>query len=184
MNMAEETAVRKEWSTALSAALAPLRAGRPAESVERLRALLVRLTPDEAVRGRVLEALGRALFAGGAGQAAEAALRESVDLLRRSRGAASPEALGALQNLAHLLLEQGDLRQSAALGQEAVRLCEAAEGPRSPRLASALLHLSAACYRQRDFAGAEACLTRARDIFSLLLPGLWGSYPTARAAWC
>ncbi|MFC4677863.1 DUF4125 family protein [Desulfovibrio legallii] len=170
MNMAEETAVRKEWSTALSAALAPLRAGRPAESVERLRALLVRLTPDEAVRGRVLEALGRALFAGGAGQAAEAALRESVDLLRRSRGAASPEALGALQNLAHLLLEQGDLRQSAALGQEAVRLCEAAEGPRSPRLASALLHLSAACYRQRDFAGAEACLTRARDIFSVQSP--------------
>lgn len=130
MNMAEETAVRKEWSTALSAALAPLRAGRPAESVERLRALLVRLTPDEAVRGRVLEALGRALFAGGAGQAAEAALRESVDLLRRSRGAASPEALGALQNLAHLLLEQGDLAGKAQLWDK--RPCGCAKRPRDP----------------------------------------------------
>ncbi|SDF26826.1 DUF4125 family protein [Desulfovibrio legallii] len=170
MRMEKDPTAYGEWSGALSAALAPLRQGRAAESAALLRGLLERLAPDECARGRVLEALGRALFAQGEPQAAEAALRESVDLLRRSRGAASPEALAALQNLAHLLLERGDLAQSQALGQEAAELCAAAEGPQSPRLATALLHLSAAYYRQRDFAGAERCLTRARDIFSAQRP--------------
>lgn len=158
----------RHWNEELQAALGLLAQGRPEDSTAKLRTLLRSCENSPLHRGMVLEAIARALFAQRQGADALAALEESLALLGAAAGPSSPLTLGVMQNLAHLRLELGDIEGSAALGQEAVRACKAAFGERSPRVASALLHLSAAYYRKRDWHTAEEILLQARDIWEEL----------------
>ena len=156
------------WNEELQAALELLAQGRPEDCTAKLRTLLRTCENSPLCRGMILEGMGRALFAQRQGAEALAALEESLSLLRVGAGPSSPLTLGVMQNLAYLRLELGDIEGSAALGQEAVRGCEAAFGTRSARVASALLHLSAAYYRKKDWDAAEERLMLARGIWEEL----------------
>ena len=70
-----------------------------------------------------------------------------------------------LQNLCFALSESGATEESATVGEEAARLAVKLYGPESPELAGALLRLSAAPYKARDFASAEALILRAKAIW-------------------
>ena len=158
----------RHWNEELQAALELLAQGRPEDSTAKLRTLLRSCENSPLHRGMVLEAMARALFAQRQGAEALAALEESLALLGAAAGPSSPLTLGVMQNLAHLRLELGDIEASAALGQEAVRACKAAFGAQSPRVASALLHLSAAYYRKKDWHTAEDILLQAKGIWEEL----------------
>ncbi len=155
----------RHWNEELQAALELLAQGRPEDSTAKLRTLLRSCENSPLHRGMVLEAIARALFAQRQGADALAALEESLALLGVAAGPSSPLTMGVMQNLAHLRLEMGDFEGSAAMGQDAVKACESAFGAQSPQVASALLHLSAAYYRNKDWNTAEQCLLRARSIW-------------------
>lgn len=160
--------------------------GRAAEAERELEALAAAPWDEgpEAVRlhVHVLDALGRARFALGKPESGLAALRAAADALAAATGDETPGAPAfpagesgpasllplrcrALQNLCFALAESGAVAESAAVGEEAARLAEALFGPRSPELAGALLRLSAAPYRARDLAAAEALIRRAKAIW-------------------
>lgn len=153
------------WNEELQAALDLLAQGHPEDCTAKLRTLLRSCDNAPLCRAMAFEGLARALFAQRQAAEAVAALEESLALLGVAAGPSSPLTLGVMQNLAHLRLEMGDFEGSAALGQEAVKACESAFGAQSPRVASALLHLSAAYYRNKDWNTAEQCLLRARSIW-------------------
>lgn len=115
-----------------------------------------------------LDGLGRALFALRRPVEALDALEQSLRLLRGQADASRsslPLLPGVMQNLAHVRLALGRAEESLALGREAAQLAEQIFGPDSPRLAGALLRLSAAYYRGRDFDEAERLMLRAKAIW-------------------
>lgn len=122
-------------------ALALLAQGRPADCEAALRRVLRRHENDVLCRAVCLDGLGRALFA----------LRRPV------------EALDALEQSLRLL--RGQAEESLVLGGEAAQLAEQIFGPDTPRLAGALLRLSAAYYHGRDFDEAERLMLRAKAIW-------------------
>lgn len=157
------------WITELQATRELLRHGNAEDCAEdcaaRLRTMLRTCGNDSVRRAMTLDGLGRALLALKHYDRAAAALEESLALLRALPCKNLPLLAGVLQNLAHVRLEAGEPQKSEAIGLEAVALCEKNFGPDSPRLAEALLHLSAAYYRQRRLDEAEARLERARAIW-------------------
>lgn len=184
--MNDRDAEMPETRAAVRHALDLLGQGRAAEA-ERELAILADApweTDPEAVRLRahVLDSLGRTRFALGNQEGALTALRAAVDTLTAAthgrpphdgappahgdaRDSLLPLRCRALQNLCFALAETGAAEESAAVGEEAARLAEALFGPLSPELAGALLRLSAAPYRRRDLAAAEALIRRARAIW-------------------
>ena len=158
-------ASQEQWSRDLQAALELLAQGQPEDSLARLRTLLRTCDNTPLCRAAILEGTARVLLALGRGKEAVSAMEESLALLRNAYGSSSPLTLNLMQNLAHLWLETGNYGKCEALGLEAVAACEAAFGGHSPRLASALLHLSAVYYRQQQWDRAEQCLQRARNIW-------------------
>ena len=153
------------WLDELQETLELLRNNHPEDCAARLRTLLRACENHPLRRALTLDSLGRALLALGQHAQAVAALEESLALLRAGAGSDAALLAGVMQNLAHVWLESGNPQKSAALGLEAVQLCEAAFGQDSPRLAAALFHLSAAHYRQKCFDDAENCLQRAQAIW-------------------
>lgn len=173
-------------SAAARDALALLARGRAAEAERELAALAAApwgTGPDDVrLRVHVLDGLGRARFALRDTEGGLAALRLAVDMLTtaahghssedskatatESDGTAFPQLrCRALQNLCFALSETGATEESVTVGEEAVRLAEAAFGPQSPDLAGALLRLSTAIYRRRDLPAAEALIRRAMSIW-------------------
>lgn len=153
------------WMTELQETLELLRHGDAEDCAARLRTMLRACGHDPVRRAMTLDGLGRALLALKRHGQAAAALEESLALLRALPRKDLPLLAGVMQNLAHVQLEAGDPQKSAAIGLEAVRLCEENFGPDSPRLAEALLHISAAYYRQRRLDDAETFLARAQAIW-------------------
>ncbi|MDY3811071.1 tetratricopeptide repeat protein [Desulfovibrio sp. PG-178-WT-4] len=149
-------------------ALALLAQGRPADCETALRQILRRHENDVLCRAVCLDGLGRALFALRRPVEALDALEQSLRLLRGQADASRsslPLLPGVMQNLAHVRLALGRAEESLALGREAAQLAEQIFGPDSPRLAGALLRLSAAYYRGRDFDEAERLMLRAKAIW-------------------
>lgn len=123
-------------------------------------------TPEHTrLRVLALDGLGRARLAVGDAAGGIAALREAAELAAGGGEALLPLRCAVLQNLCFALSESGATEESAAVGREAARLAEQLYGPQSPELAGALLRLSAAPYKARDFAAAEALLLRAKAIW-------------------
>ena len=112
-----------------------------------------------------LDGLGRARVALGDAEGGIAALREGGELAASGGKALLPLRCGLLQNLCFALSECAQTQESARVGEEAARLAETLYGPRSPELAGALLRLSAAPYKARDYAAAEALILRAKAIW-------------------
>lgn len=112
-----------------------------------------------------LDGLGRARLALGDAAGGITALREGAELAAGGGEALLPLRCGLLQNLCFALSESGATDESAAVGEEAAKLAEQLYGPQSPELAGALLRLSAAPYKARDFASAEALILRAKAIW-------------------
>ncbi len=149
-------------------ALALLAQGRPADCEAALRRVLRRHENDVLCRAVCLDGLGRALFALRRPVEALDALEQSLRLLRGQADASRsslPLLPGVMQNLAHVRLALGRAEESLALGREAAQLAEQIFEPDSPRLAGALLRLSAAYYRGRDFDEAERLMLRAKAIW-------------------
>lgn len=156
---------QEQWGRDLQAALEPLAQGCPEDSLARLRTLLRTCDNTPLCRATTLEATARVLLAMSRGAEAVSVMEEGLALLRNAYGSSSPLTLNLMQNLAHLWLETGSYSKSEELGLEAAAACESAFGAHSPRLASALLHLSAVYYRRKEWDRAEQCLQRARGIW-------------------
>lgn len=167
---------RTSPSEAVRHGLDLLRAGRTADAAAELGALAAAPWDETAesarLRALALDGLARARLALGDGAGSVAALREAVallpaDTLTQPEDAAAllPLRCRLLQNLCFALSETGATTESTAVGGEAAQLAETLYGPTSPELAGALLRLSAAPYRQRDLAGAEALIRRAKAIW-------------------
>ena len=154
---------------ALRQGLDLLRAGRPREAATALEAVALAAgeasREDTRLRALALDGLGRARLALGDARAALSALREAAELAAGGGRDLLPLRCALLQNLCFALSETGAPRESAAVGLEAARLAEDLYGAQSPELAGALLRLSAAPYRARDLAGAEALILRAKAIW-------------------
>lgn len=169
----QSTSVRHICQIEIQAALNLLEAGnnathahtRAAESAAKLRTVLRSCENDPQCRALALDALGRALLALKRPHEASATMEQALALSRGVFGNNSVLTLGILQNFAHVQLESGNAQQSEFLGREAANLCEAVYGGTSPHLAEALLHLSAACYRQQKLDDAQHCLQRAMQIW-------------------
>lgn len=146
-----------------------LREGNVQEAAAALEAATAASWDDkpEHTRLRVLalDGLARARLALGDAAGGMAALREGAELAAGGGEALLPLRCAVLQNLCFALSESGATEESAAVGGEAARLAEQLYGPQSPELAGALLRLSAAPYKARDFAAAEALLLRAKAIW-------------------
>ncbi|MBD5538948.1 MAG: DUF4037 domain-containing protein [Desulfovibrio sp.] len=145
-----------------------LRGGNARQAATALEAAAASLkdTPEQTrLRALALDGLGRARMALGDAAGSIAALGEGAELAAGGGGALLPLQCGLLQNLCFALSESGATEESAAVGAEAAKLAEKLHGPQSPELAGALLLLSAAPYRARDFAAAEALILRARAIW-------------------
>ena len=156
---------RNTWQKEIQDALNLLSSNRAEDSAAKLRTVLRSCENDPQCRALALEGLGRTLLALKRPQEACATMEQALDLSRSVFGNSSLLTLGILQNFAHVQLESGNARQSEALGREAASLCEAVHGANSPHLAEALLHLSAACYRQQKLEDAQHCLQRAMQIW-------------------
>ena len=123
-------------------------------------------TPEHTrLRALALDGLGRARLALGDTTGGLTALREGAELAAGRGDDLLPLRCGLLQNLCFALSESGATEESAAVGGEAAKLAEQLYGPESPELAGALLRLSAAPYKARDFAAAEALILRAKAIW-------------------
>uniref|UniRef100_UPI0023BB899D DUF4037 domain-containing protein n=1 Tax=Desulfovibrio sp. TaxID=885 RepID=UPI0023BB899D len=146
-----------------------LRAGNAREAAAALEAATAGNWDDTAgqtrLRALALDGLGRARLALGDADGGLAALREGAALAAGGGEALLPLRCGLLQNLCFALSESGATEESAAVGEEAAKLAENLYGPQSPELAGALLRLSAAPYKARDFAAAEALILRAKTIW-------------------
>ena len=146
-----------------------LRSGNLQEAASALEAATAASWDDtpEYVRLRVLalDGLGRARLGLGDAAGGLAALREGATLAARGGEALLPLRCAVLQNLCFALSESGEPEESATVGEEAAKLAERLYGPLSPELAGALLRLSAAPYRARDYAAAEALILRAKAIW-------------------
>ncbi|MBD5417308.1 MAG: tetratricopeptide repeat protein [Desulfovibrio sp.] len=165
--MAEQSSEAR--AQAVRSALDLMREGKLRESADELGALTAGAwdaTP-EAVRLRALalDGLGRARVALGDAAGGIAALREAAGSLNGAEASLLPLRCHVLQNLCFALSETGATDESAAAGEEAARLAERLYGAESPELAGALFRLSAAPYRARDFARAEALILRAKAIW-------------------
>lgn len=156
---------RNTWQKEIQDALNLLASNRAEDSAAKLRTVLRSSDNDPHCRALALDGLGRALLALKRPQEACAAMEQALDLSRGVFGNNSLLTLGILQNFAHVQLESGNAQQSEALGREAASLCESLQGADSPHLAEALLHLSAAHYRQQKFDAAQQCLQRAVQIW-------------------
>lgn len=154
---------------AVRGALDLLRKGRLGEAASQLAALTAGAWEDtpEALRLRALalDGLGRARMGLGDAAGGIAALREAADMLGGDDASLLGLRCHVLQNLCFALSESGATAESAAAGEEAASLAERLYGPTSPELAGALFRLSAAPYRARDFARAEALILRAKAIW-------------------
>lgn len=154
---------------ALREGLDLLRAGNAQEAATMLEEVVAR--PREAapehtrLRALALDGLGRARIALGDTTGGIAALREAAELAANDGEALAPLRCALLQNLCFALSESGATEEGAAVGEEAARLAETLYGPEAPELAGALLRLSAAPYRARDFARAGALILRAKAIW-------------------
>ncbi|MBD5538782.1 MAG: hypothetical protein HDQ94_02110, partial [Desulfovibrio sp.] len=165
--MAEQS--RAARAQAVGSALDLLREGRLRQATGELGALTAGTWDDtpEAVRLRALalDGLGRARMGLGDASGGIAALREAANLLAGAEAPLLPLRCHVLQNLCFALSESGATAESAAAGEEAAKLAERLYGAESPELAGALFRLSAAPYRARDFARAEALILRAKAIW-------------------
>ena len=169
--------MRHSWQMEIQAALNLLESGNAApsgansaansatNSAAKLRTVLRSCENDPHCRALALDALGRALLALKRPHEACATMEQALALSRGVFGNNSLLTLGILQNFAHVQLESGNAQQSEVLGREAANLCEAVYGGDSPHVAEALLHLSAACYRQQKLDDAQHCLQRAMQIW-------------------
>ena len=165
----QSTSMRNIWQMEIQEALNLLDSGnaadRAADCAAKLRTVLRSCENDPHCRALALDGLGRALLALKRPQEACASMEQALAVARGAYGNNSLLTLGIVQNLAHVQLESGNARQSEVLGREAASLCEAVHGADSPHLAEALLHLSAACYRQQKLDDAQHCLQRAMQIW-------------------
>ena len=159
------TNTRSLWQVEIQEALRLLSCNCAENSAAKLRTVLRSCENDPHCRALALEALGRALLALKRPHEACATMEQALELARSVYGNNSLLTLGILQNFAHVQLESGNAQQSEALGREAASLCEAVHGADSPHLAEALLHLSAAHYRQQKLDKAQHCLQRAMQIW-------------------
>ena len=161
--------MRHSWQMEIQAALNLLESGNAApsaaNSAAKLRTVLRSCENDPHCRALALDALGRALLALKRPHEACATMEQALALSRGVFGNNSLLTLGILQNFAHVQLESGNAQQSEVLGREAANLCEAVYGGDSPHVAEAVLHLSAACYRQQKLDDAQHCLQRAMQIW-------------------
>ena len=161
--------IRNAWQMEIQAALSLLApdhsADRAADCAAKLRTVLRSCENDPHCRALALDGLGRALLALKRPQEACASMEQALAVARGVYGNNSLLTLGILQNLAHVQLESGNAQQSEDLGRQAASLCETVHGADSPHLAEALLHLSAAQYRQQKLDDAQHCLQRAIKIW-------------------
>ena len=163
------TSTRSIWQIEIQASLNLLASGhaadRAADCAAKLRTVLRSCEDDPHCHALALDGLGRALLSLKRPQEACATIEQALAVARGVFGNNSLLTLGILQNLAHVQLESGKSQQSEVLGREAASLCEAVHGADSPHLAEALLHLSAAYYRQQKLDDAQHCLQRAKKIW-------------------
>ncbi|MTJ91776.1 MAG: DUF4125 family protein [Desulfovibrio sp.] len=153
------------WQKEIQDALNLLASNRAEDSAAKLRTVLRSCDNDPHCCALALDGLGRALLALKRPLEACQTMEQALAAARGAFGNNSILTLGILQNLAHVQLESGKAGQSEILGREAASLCEAVYGANSPHVAEALLHLSAACYRQQKLADAQHCLQRAVQIW-------------------
>lgn len=156
------------WMDELRSALELLKQGKPQECLDALDALSHRQQGDALCRALALDGMGRAAFALELPDKAVTALEESLALLQQATGETSPMTIGAMQNLAHALLGLDRTDESIALGQKAASLAEQTFGAQASQFADALLRLSAAFYRKRNFDEAESLMLRAKNIWESL----------------
>lgn len=154
-----------EWVTAWKAGTAMLAQGDALACVAALEAVRRAHANDTLAVALTWEGQGRAYAALQEPQRAVDAFRQSLALLRLAKGERHPLTLGVMQNLAFALQELERWEESIALAEEACRLLEEQAGAEAPALAEALLRLSSAWYRQRDWDRAEAVLRRALAIW-------------------
>lgn len=130
-------------------------------SAAKLRTVLRSCENDPHCRALALEALGRALLALKRPHEARATMEQALELARSVYG--NSHAGHIAENFAHVQLESSNAQQSEALGRghKPVKPCTT----NSPHLAEALLHLSAAYYRQQKLDKAQHCLQRAMQIW-------------------
>lgn len=162
-----------DWHDELHSAMQLLEEGHPVNCLAALHAMLQDHGGDEFCRAMVFDGMGRAFFVEQKPELGLEAFTESLNILRRlhEQGkVGAPLLIGALQNLSHAEMVGGKFAESISYGKEALALAEAALGPGSAETARVLFTLSAPYYEQKDYAGAEECLLRAKKILEAL-PG-------------
>jgi len=132
--------------------------------------LLVECVPnkaDEAGSAEWAELLKRAgsYFHGRAAYArAEMLGRRALAIQEKVLGAEHPDTAGTLNNLALLLVDQGDLVAAQPLYERALAIAEKACGPEHPTTATSLNNLANLLEAKGDLAGARPLLERALAI--------------------
>ncbi len=102
---------------------------------------------------------------------AETRLKEALRIRRKLQGRLHPDCAETLQLLADLYTTMGDYVQAEHYANDALNIQKEVSGEESREYASALTTVGRLCLRQNKLKRAEQLLRRAKEIYTLRLPG-------------
>lgn len=102
---------------------------------------------------------------------AETRLKEALRIRRKLQGRLHPDCAETLQLLADLYTTMGDYAQAEHYANDALNIQKEVSGEESREYASALTTVGRLCLRQNKLKRAELLLRRAKEIYTLRLPG-------------
>ncbi len=102
---------------------------------------------------------------------AETRLKEALRIRRKLQGRLHPDCAETLQLLADLYTTMGDYAQAEHYANDALNIQKEVSGEESREYASALTTVGRLCLRQNKLKRAEQLLRRAKEIYTLRLPG-------------